>query len=95
MNLIQAELDRIANNWNMHVIRPQKNASIPSGKPDVMFFVPEIFGGHNFGKRIHQKDVKVCKELLAHQRKYAQRNLMSWFVWFYLTMIPLQTLKKH
>ena len=53
----------------MHVIRPQKNASIPSGKPDVMFFVPEIFGGHNFGKRIDQKDVKVCKELYGAPKK--------------------------
>ena len=44
MNLIQTELDKISNNWNMHVIRRQKNIYISCGKPDVMYFVPETLG---------------------------------------------------
>ena len=49
--LIQAELDRIAAHWNLHSIRVQKNTDIPNGKPDLMYFVPEAFGGRDFWEK--------------------------------------------
>lgn len=63
MDLIQAELDRIASNWNMHAIRPQKNSHTPCGKPDLLYFVPEIFGGRDYGHKIDRNDLKTCMEL--------------------------------
>lgn len=42
MDALQTDLDRIANHWNSHVIRPQRGyAELPSGKPDVLYFVRE------------------------------------------------------
>lgn len=67
--LIQAELDRIAAHWNLHSIRAQRNTEIPNGKPDLMYFIPEVFGGRNFGKKINQKHVKLCCEEYGLRRE--------------------------
>lgn len=42
MNLIQADLDRIAHFWNPRTIRVQKNVDIPEGKSDVLYLIPEV-----------------------------------------------------
>ena len=69
MDLIQAELDRIAQNWNTHEIRQQKNANVPCGKPDIIHFVPEIYGGHNFGNIVDLEDVKACIDMYADSKR--------------------------
>ncbi|XP_060608250.1 uncharacterized protein LOC132760318 isoform X1 [Ruditapes philippinarum] len=68
MHLIQAELDRIAVNWNLHSIRKQRNSEVPNGKHDLMYFVPELFGGHNYGKIVDQNDVDACCEMYGLRR---------------------------
>ena len=44
MGVIQAELNRIAQHWNLHRIRTQNNMEDPSGRPDTLFFLPELEG---------------------------------------------------
>lgn len=48
MGVIQAELDRIAKHWNLHRIRPQNNVESPPGRPDTLFFLPELKGDVTF-----------------------------------------------
>jgi len=33
-----------------------------------MYFVPEVFGVHDFGKKVDQKDVEVCCEMYGLRR---------------------------
>jgi hypothetical protein len=33
----------------------QKNFEIPFGRPDIMYFVQGIYGGHNCGHRVDQE----------------------------------------
>ena len=42
MDLIQAELDYVAHEWNIHRIRP--NNYNPGGIPDKLYFLPEDEG---------------------------------------------------
>ena len=49
MQVIQADLDRIAEHWNLHEIRQQKHSNIPSGKYEHLNYVLEIFGGLDYG----------------------------------------------
>lgn len=35
----------IAQQWNAHNIRAQRNSDTPCRRPDIMYFVPEIYGG--------------------------------------------------
>lgn len=48
MDVIQAELDRVAQHWNFHRIRPQNNVESPPGRPDTLFFLPELKGDVTF-----------------------------------------------
>jgi len=47
------------------------------GKLDLMYFVPEVFGGHDFGKRVDQKYVDVCCEMYGLHRKYVVKNFKT------------------
>jgi len=51
-----------------------KNAQVSNGKPDLIYFVPEVFCVHDFGKKVDQKDVDVCCEMYnaqLHRRTWA------------------------
>lgn len=41
--LIQADINRTAQHWNIHDIRQQKRTHDPSGKPEILYFVPELY----------------------------------------------------
>ncbi|KAF3850028.1 hypothetical protein F7725_019747 [Dissostichus mawsoni] len=43
MGLIQDELDDTAQVWNAHTIRPSRNLNVPSGRPNVMYAVPDLY----------------------------------------------------
>ena len=42
--LLQRELYEVSCLWNTHRIRPYPNQDTPAGKPDMLFFLPEITG---------------------------------------------------
>ena len=43
--------------WNTHNIQRQQRLEIGGGKPDVMFFIPEIYGTHNYLMNVDIEDV--------------------------------------
>ncbi|XP_022784402.1 uncharacterized protein LOC111324984 [Stylophora pistillata] len=47
MPILRDELHRAARLWNLHRIRPSTNMESPSGRPDVLFFLPEVSGTRN------------------------------------------------
>lgn len=67
--VLQAELDRIAIHWNLHQVRQQKNTLAFTGKPDVLFNVPELFGSRNYGVPVNMEDVSICQELYAKPKE--------------------------
>lgn len=42
--LVQDDLNRCAQEWNQHRIRHTKSAELPGGKPDLMYYLPELYG---------------------------------------------------
>lgn len=46
-NLIQRDLDLVVQEWNQHRIRSQANEESPYGIPDLMYYVPEIYGAED------------------------------------------------
>ena len=42
MSILQKELADIANQWNYHLLSPNRN-NTPSGRPDVMYFLPHLY----------------------------------------------------
>jgi hypothetical protein len=70
MDILQAELDRIAKHWNLHNIRPQKSVNeLPSGKPDILFHVPKLLCGYEMGKRVDVNELNLCQEMYTSSKQ--------------------------
>ena len=63
--IIRRELQLVAELRNTHNIKRQKRCEVEGGKPDVMFFTPEIYGTQSYLKEVDIDDVKTCKEMYA------------------------------
>ena len=66
MGLLQEELHRVAQNWNLHRIRCS-NGETPAGKPDVRFFIPEELDAINQKIDADDNDVDVAENLCANR----------------------------
>ena len=82
MELIQTELDRIVQHWNLHEIRSQRHSDIPSGKPELLYYVPEIFGGRDYGHHVDLDDLEICLELYCSRKKMYCQDIESWHTSF-------------
>lgn len=59
--VLQAQLDETMKVWNSHVIRPSKNHNVPSGRPTVMYLMPELYSTENFLSSVDEDDLQLCK----------------------------------
>jgi hypothetical protein len=65
MDIFQNELQRVAAEWNLHPIRRNGSNDNSYGKPDVMYFTPELQNTHDYGFQANLEDIAMCKELYA------------------------------
>ena len=42
--VLQSDLEEHVHYWNTHHIRPSRLASCPSGRPDDMYDMPQLYG---------------------------------------------------
>lgn len=61
--ILRRELHLIAEQWNTHNIQQQKRFVVEGGKPDVMFFLREANGTHNYLLNVDIEDVNACQEM--------------------------------
>ena len=83
MEVIQTELDRIVQHWNLHEIRSQRHSDIPSGKQRLLYYVPEIFGGRDYGHHVDLDNLESALICTVRQRKCILKTLKSWHTAFY------------
>ena len=63
MPLIQEELHKVAKHWNLHNIRPSHNVESPSGRPDVLYFVPTWTNTRDYITEVDLDDVDVVEDI--------------------------------
>ncbi|KAJ7322020.1 hypothetical protein OS493_033416 [Desmophyllum pertusum] len=63
--ILRQELHLVVELWNTHNIQRQKRGEVEGGKPDIMFFTPEIYGTHSYLVNVDIEDVNACKEMYA------------------------------
>lgn len=61
--LIREELNRIAQHWNLHKIRPSLNQESPPGRPDVWYFLPELREAISYLHTIDEDATVVAEEM--------------------------------
>ena len=60
MFLIQQELDEMKSMWNTHYIREVRNLKCHSGRPNVLYYIPDQSGGRSFRFPVNEMDIKAC-----------------------------------
>ena len=65
MDVIQNELNRVAQNWNVHRIRPSSNAESPPGRSDVLYFVPESLDTRHYITPVNGDEIEIADEMCA------------------------------
>ena len=60
MHLLRTELRDIMQLWNTHYIRKSRNEDAPHGKPDIMYYMPELFGGRDCLLHVDEVEVAVA-----------------------------------
>ncbi|KAJ7371621.1 hypothetical protein OS493_024298 [Desmophyllum pertusum] len=66
--LLQEELNRVAQHWNLHQIRPSLNQESPPGRPDVLYFLPELQGASSYLHSVDDEEMSVAEELCCDDR---------------------------
>jgi hypothetical protein len=61
MGIIQMELDQVRVRWNLHKVREMKHVLLPSGKPDFMYFNPEVYGALDMGLPFDEEMLDACE----------------------------------
>ena len=59
--LLQTELDDVKRMWNNHTIRNSREAESLGGKPDVLFYRPEVTGGENKSVPLNERSLHVVE----------------------------------
>ena len=75
MEVIQTELDRIVQHWNLHEIRSQWHSDIPSGKHGLLYYVPVIFGGRDYGHHVDLDNLEICLDLYSSPEKMYSEDI--------------------
>ena len=48
--------------WNTHNIQAQKRLEVHGGKPDIVYFTPEVYNSQNYLITVDVENVNACKE---------------------------------
>ena len=67
MHLIQDELKHVAEEWNLPRIRPCRNSDPPAGRPDVLYFLPELEEAENYSTPVPSDEIDLAKEVCCDQ----------------------------
>jgi hypothetical protein len=65
-NLLREELQNIAKLWNTHYVRCSQTHNTQGGRPDVLFYMPELYGKQDYLKDCDESDLTTLEELLAY-----------------------------
>lgn len=68
IGILQSELDETVRLWNNHRIRRNYYAVCPSGRPDTLYYAPDITGGRVCGKQVVLTDLDLAEEQIDRER---------------------------
>lgn len=63
MAILRRELYELIIRWNQHILAPSKSSTLTRGRPDSLFFLPELFGTSNHAKNVDQGEIDLCESI--------------------------------
>ena len=67
MELLRSEMKRIERLWNTHMIRPSRNQEVPSGRPDVLYLLPELQNATDRKIGVNEDEVSIAEEVCCQE----------------------------
>lgn len=67
MDILQSELHRVAEEWNVHRIRPSNNVETPSGKPEILYFVPGLVDTQDYVIPVDMDEIEIAEDMCAER----------------------------
>ena len=64
LGILQSELDQTVALWNNHRIRKVRNSECPHGRPNVLYFTPDIRNGDDCKFSLNPEDISEAKEFV-------------------------------
>ena len=61
--------------WNLHEFRSQRHSDIPSGKDGLLYYVPEILGGRDYGPHVDLDNLEICLDLYSSPEKMYSEDI--------------------
>ena len=58
MDILRQELHEVAILWNQHQLSPSRGSLLPHGRPDALYFVPELFNCISHKKPLGESELK-------------------------------------
>ena len=75
MPVIQDKSNRVTMHWNLHKIRLSSNDESPAGRPDVLYFLPELNGKSSRGQYVNMDEIEEIQEMLNdHVNRFDARS---------------------
>ena len=65
MDLLANELHKVAQQWNTHRIRPSTNSEFPSGRPDILYFLPQVNSTRDYAMPVSLDEIEIAKAEFA------------------------------
>lgn len=57
---LQDELDEFSNVWNRHSVRPTAGCLQPSGRPNILYNHPALYGDRDYLQPAETADIDIC-----------------------------------
>lgn len=65
MKVLRKHLECLAVQWNQHRMLVKRNTESPRGRPDVLYFCPELHGAITHETPVSNEDIIACTEMYA------------------------------
>ena len=62
---MQKELHRVVLDWNFYRIRPSTTLESPSGKPDILYFIPDLKGAQDYSTLVDADEIEIGEDMCA------------------------------
>lgn len=63
--LLQKELDRLVQFWNNHHMRQVRHSSSPAGRPNILFFAPQLSNGMDYKFPVNDEDLALARDFTS------------------------------
>lgn len=67
-HFLKEQLNEVIQIWNSHRIGPSRNQNVPSGRPLLMYSIPELYDQQDYLVPVCADDVEVCEEECIFRR---------------------------